>query len=49
MERLQQQIAFILELDKLKAVLRRTKPTGLERQENTAEHSWHIATLALVM
>ncbi|MEZ4713459.1 MAG: HD domain-containing protein [Caldilineaceae bacterium] len=49
MERLQQQITFILELDKLKSVLRRTKPTGMDRQENTAEHSWHIATLALVM
>ncbi|MEZ4662901.1 MAG: HD domain-containing protein [Caldilineaceae bacterium] len=49
MERLQQQITFILELDKLKSVLRRTKPTGMNRQENTAEHSWHIATLALVM
>lgn len=49
MERLQQQIAFILELDKLKSVLRRTKPTGMQRQENTAEHSWHIATLALIM
>ena len=49
MERLQQQIAFILELDKLKSVLRRTKPTGMNRQENTAEHSWHIAVLALVL
>ena len=40
---------FILELDKLKAVKRRTKPLGLERYENTAEHSWQVAVLALVL
>jgi putative hydrolase of HD superfamily len=40
---------FILELDKLKAVQRRTKPLGLERYENSAEHSWQIALLALVL
>jgi len=41
-------LAFVLELEKLKAVLRRTKPLGLERYENSAEHSWQIAVLALV-
>lgn len=40
---------FILELDKLKAVNRRTKPLGLERYENSAEHSWQIALLALTL
>lgn len=40
---------FILELDKLKAVQRRTKPLGLERYENSAEHSWQIALLALTL
>ena len=40
-------IAFSLELEKLKAVLRRTKPIGLERYENSAEHSWQIALVAL--
>ena len=40
---------FILELEKLKAVQRRTKPIGLERYENSAEHSWQIALLALVL
>ncbi|RXZ42234.1 HD domain-containing protein [Crenobacter cavernae] len=40
-------IAFILELDKLKAVLRRTKPLGLDRHENSAEHSWQVCLLAL--
>jgi len=40
---------FILELDKLKAVQRRTKPLGLDRYENSAEHSWQIALLALTL
>lgn len=40
---------FILEVEKLKAVQRRTKPLGLERYENSAEHSWQIALLALVL
>lgn len=43
---MQQIIDFILELDKLKGVTRRTKPIGLERYENSAEHSWQIAMLA---
>ncbi|MBL8302430.1 MAG: HD domain-containing protein, partial [Ideonella sp.] len=40
-------IDFILELDKLKGVTRKTRPLGLDRQENSAEHSWQIAMLAL--
>lgn len=40
---------FILELEKLKAVTRKTKPVGLERYENSAEHSWQITVLALVL
>lgn len=39
-------IDFILELDKLKAVTRKTKPLGLDRYENSAEHSWQLAMLA---
>ena len=39
-------IAFILELDKLKGVTRKTRPIGLDRFENSAEHSWHIALFA---
>ena len=45
---LEERLAFVLELERLKAVLRRTKPIGLERYENSAEHSWQIAVLALV-
>ena len=40
---------FILEVEKLKAVQRRVKPLGLERYENSAEHSWQISLLALVL
>lgn len=40
---------FMVELDRLKAVLRRTKPVGLDRYENSAEHSWQVCVLALLM
>lgn len=39
-------VDFILELDKLKGVARKVKPLGLDRYENSAEHSWQIALLA---
>src|SRR5947209_2109945 len=47
MDRLEQQIIFILEIDKLKHILRRTH-TGDDarrRRENSAEHSWHLAVM----
>jgi putative hydrolase of HD superfamily len=40
-------VDFILELDKLKGVTRKVKPHGLDRYENSAEHSWQIALLAV--
>jgi putative hydrolase of HD superfamily len=43
---MQQVIDFILELDKLKGVTRKVRPLGLDRYENSAEHSWQIALLA---
>ncbi len=43
---MQRIIDFVLELDKLKGVTRKTRPLGLERYENSAEHSWQIALLA---
>jgi putative hydrolase of HD superfamily len=43
---MQQIIDFILELEKLKGVTRKTRPLGLDRYENSAEHSWQIALLA---
>lgn len=47
--RLEQQIAFLLEADKLKAVLRRTPLIDNSRQENSAEHSWHLALAAVTL
>jgi putative hydrolase of HD superfamily len=47
--RLGQQMAFLVEIDQLKRVLRRTRLVGGERLENSAEHSWHIAMIALVL
>lgn len=43
---MQQIVDFILELDKLKGVTRKTRPLGLDRYENSAEHSWQLALLA---
>lgn len=42
-------VDFILELDRLKGVLRKIRPTGLDRYENTAEHSWQIAMLGAAL
>ena len=44
---MQQLVDFVLELDKLKAVERKVRPTGLARYENTAEHSWQLTLFAL--
>ncbi|TKI03805.1 HD domain-containing protein [Martelella alba] len=38
-----------MEIDKLKGVQRRTKVLGTQRQENTAEHSWHFAVAAMAL
>ena len=46
---LQQQIDFILEIDKLKKINRRTYLLDESRTENTAEHSWHIAVAAMLL
>jgi putative hydrolase of HD superfamily len=47
--RLGAQIAFILEIDKLKTILRQTALVDGSRRENDAEHSWHIATMAFLL
>lgn len=39
-------VDFILEIEKLKGVTRKTRPLGLNRYENSAEHSWQLALLA---
>ena len=48
-ERLDAQIRFVLEIDKLKGVLRQSWLLDGERRENSAEHSWHVAMMALVL
>ena len=45
-DRLSQQITFIIEIDKLKSILRQTLITDGSRRENSAEHSWHLAVMA---
>jgi putative hydrolase of HD superfamily len=47
-DRLQQQMQFIMEIDKLKQVLRRSYLTDGSRLENDAEHSWHLAMMAVM-
>jgi putative hydrolases of HD superfamily len=42
-------VQFVLEVDKLKTVLRKVRPVGEARYENTAEHSWQIALFALAL
>ena len=49
MSRLEQQLTFILEIDKLKTVLRQTLLTDMSRRENTAEHSWHLAVMGMLL
>jgi len=47
--RLARQLEFLLEVDRLKRVLRMTAPGGGGRRENSAEHSWHMAVMAPVL
>src|SRR2546430_2109734 len=48
-DRFEKQLQFILEIDKLKTISRRTYLLNAERLENTAEHSWHLAMLAMLL
>src|SRR5690606_13001631 len=48
-DRLQAQLAFLLEIDRLKRILRRTSLVGGDRRENSAEHSWHLAVMAMIL
>lgn len=48
-DRLTQQIAFLVEADKLKKIERRTPLIDSSRRENSAEHSWHLILAAIVM
>lgn len=48
-ERLDRQMGFLLAVDELKTVLRRTYLAAADRFENDAEHSWHLALVLLVL
>jgi putative hydrolase of HD superfamily len=48
-ERLGQQLAFLVEADRLKTVLRRSPLAAADRRENDAEHSWHLALMVAVL
>lgn len=47
-ERLDRQLLFSAEIDKMTSILRRTVLIDKSRRENDAEHSWHIATMAML-
>lgn len=49
MTRLEKQISFIVEIDKVKNIFRQTLLADGNRKENDAEHSWHIALMAILL
>ncbi|WP_237055078.1 HD domain-containing protein [Microbulbifer sediminum] len=49
MQEIAQVLDFIVEIEKLKDVTRKTRPVGLDRYENSAEHSWHVCLAALML
>lgn len=49
MTRLEQQLQFIIEIDKVKHIMRQTYLADSTRKENDAEHSWHIALMAYLL
>lgn len=49
MDRLEQQMNFILEVDKLKNITRQTYISSGERKENDTEHSWHLALMCALL
>lgn len=48
-DRLERQIRFIIEIDKLKRVFRQTWLLDQSRRENDAEHSWHFAVMSVLL
>ena len=48
-ERLKKQMDFILEVDKVKNIMRQTYLADGKRKENDAEHSWHLAIAAFLL
>ena len=49
MDRLKRQMDFIVEIDKVKNIFRQTYLSDGNRKENDAEHSWHLALMAVLL
>ena len=49
MDDIEKILNFIVEIEKLKDIHRKTRPVGLNRYENSAEHSWHVCISALML
>lgn len=47
--RIAQQMSFLMEIDKLKAIIRQSPIINEDRKENDAEHSWHLAMMAIML
>ncbi|MCQ2530155.1 MAG: HD domain-containing protein [Lachnospiraceae bacterium] len=48
-ERIEQQLSFIAEIDKMKSIYRQTYIADASRPENDSEHSWHLALMAMLL
>lgn len=48
-DRLKKQLEFIVEIDKVKSIFRKNKLFDSSRNENDAEHAWHISIMALIL
>lgn len=48
-QRLRKQLEFIIEIDKVKSIIRKSRTFHNKRYENDAEHGWHISMMALVL
>lgn len=48
-ERLQKDMEFIIELDRMKSIIRQTSIIGEDKREDDAQHSWHISVMAMIL
>lgn len=48
-ERLKKDMEFIVELDKMKSIIRQTSIIGQDKREDDAQHSWHISVMAMIL
>ncbi|MFB9907521.1 HD domain-containing protein [Allokutzneria oryzae] len=47
--RLRDQLTFVIEVDRLKTILRQSPLAAADRRENDAEHSWHLALMVVLL